>query len=129
MARQPPREPAGIRRAGERDRGCRRGGLFLGNCQPGIHRSGKAPGRPWIARRLGLDDAVTGVVVISVEATGPAARAGIRPRDVITHVQDDAVASTSQFRAAVRRHDPKDGARLVVRSGSMRRIVFLQLRE
>jgi serine protease Do len=82
-----------------------------------------------IARQLGLDEAVAGVVVTSVEPTGPAARAGLRSRDVITHVQDDQVSNTSQFRSALRRHDLKDGVRLVVRSGSMRRFVFLQLLE
>jgi serine protease Do len=82
-----------------------------------------------IGRQLDLDEAVAGVVVTSVEPTRPAARAGIRTRDVITHVQDDQVANTSQFRSALRRHDLKEGIRLVVRSGSMRRFVFLQLLE
>ena len=41
---------------------------------------------PDVQRRLRLDDAVTGAVVVDVEATSPAARAGIMAGDVITRV-------------------------------------------
>lgn len=80
------------------------------------------------ARRFGVDADVSGVVVTGVEPLGPAARAGLRPGDVITHVHDTAVQNQGQFRRALRKFDLSEGVRLSVQSGPRLRYVFLQIR-
>jgi len=84
---------------------------------------------PELAARLGMDESVSGVVVTGVEPLGPAARAGIRVRDVITEVQGEPVETPRDLRRELRRHDLSEGVRLVVRSGSTRRFVFLQIED
>ncbi len=83
---------------------------------------------PAIAARLGLEDGVAGVVVTEVEPLGPAARAGLRPGDVITSVENDLVADEGDFVSALRRHTVDDGVRLTVRRGELRHFVWLQRR-
>jgi serine protease Do len=84
---------------------------------------------PQIAAQLGYDEDVTGVVVTNVEPLGPAARAGLRTRDVIVSVQGENVENVRQFNRVLERRELKAGVRIVVRSGDAKRFVFLQLPE
>src|SRR6185437_2214838 len=47
----------------------------------------------------------TGLYIDSIEASGPAAKAGLRQGDVITSVDEYAVESTARFRELLSRHD------------------------
>jgi len=81
-----------------------------------------------IAAQLGID-IDNGVLVTGVEPFSVAARAGLRTRDVITHVQDEPVKTVREFMRELRKHDLEQGVRLTVRSGSAQRFVFLQSRK
>ena len=61
------------------------------------------------AEGLGIDPATKGVLVSSVDAGSPAARAGIRPKDVITEANDKKTPSVTAF----------DGAVSALKSGEM----------
>lgn len=80
---------------------------------------------PEIARQLGHDQP-EGVVVIGVEPNGPAAKAGIRSKDIILSVGNQAIRSVEEFQAAVRKPDLKQGLRLQLRSDGVRRYVLLK---
>ena len=60
---------------------------------------------PEIASELGVS-ATSGVVVLSVVANGPAAKAGIQPGDVITAVDGHAVSDVEDFLATLRTDHP-----------------------
>jgi serine protease DegQ len=60
-----------------------------------------------IARQLGLDQ-TDGVLVLETVSGGPAARAGIRPGDVIRAVDGKQTASVEDFFAALRARKPGD---------------------
>jgi serine protease Do len=51
---------------------------------------------PEVARRFRLDDGVEGVLIVSVEPQSPAARAGLRPGDVVTRINRQPVSSVNQ---------------------------------
>lgn len=53
------------------------------------------------ARRFRLDEGVSGVVVVEVSPNSSAARAGIRPGDLITRVGDKEITSERDFRKAI----------------------------
>ena len=57
--------------------------------------------------RAGLG--VNGVVVVAVDQDGPAARALIKPRDVIVQVDDEPVKDVATFREAMKKGDPAKG--------------------
>ena len=78
-----------------------------------------------MSQQLGTD-AEYGVVVTSVDPLSAGGRAGLRVRDVITHVQDTAVHGTREFRKALGTHDLTKGVRLTVRTGDAQRFVFLK---
>lgn len=80
---------------------------------------------PDIARQIGEDPDLRGVLVAEVEPLSPAARAGIRVRDVITEVQGEPVSDVNDFKRLLRSHDLDRGVRLTVRSGGAQRFVFL----
>jgi len=80
-----------------------------------------------MARRLGLD-IEGGVLITDVEPFSAAARAGLRPRDVIVEVQGRRVETVRAFRGALQRSDLEEGVRLTVHSGAGRRFVFLEVR-
>jgi S1-C subfamily serine protease len=67
---------------------------------------GLQPGEltPEIARQLHVTG--DGVVVYAVASGGPAARAGIRPGDVLTKVGNKRINSAEELLAALREHDP-----------------------
>jgi serine protease Do len=81
---------------------------------------------PDLARQLGLDPAQKGVLVTGVSPLGPAERAGLQSKDVITRVQDQPVRDVDQLRQALSRDDLKKGVRLRVMTNGSRHFVFLQ---
>jgi S1-C subfamily serine protease len=66
------------------------------------------------------------VVVIAVDKSTPAARKGIKPGDVITSVNQQAIASPQQFRDALKNADLKKGVAVKLLSGSTTRVEVLQ---
>ena len=75
-------------------------------------------------QRLGLDESVKGVVITEVAPRSPAARAGLRPGDVIAEVDRNKVASTGDFSKAI---DKADGPLLLlVRRGEATTYVALR---
>ena len=69
-----------------------------------------------IARELHVT--VGGVLVYALAPDGPAAKAGIRPGDVLTAVGGQKVASVEELFAALRQHDPGEGVAIsYVRDG------------
>jgi len=60
----------------------------------------------------------SGVAIAAVDRTGPAARAGLRPGDVVTAVNGQKVESTQSLIRAVAAITPGGSARLTVRRGS-----------
>jgi serine protease DegQ len=62
---------------------------------------------PEIAQQLGVSQ-TQGVVVLDVVDGGPAAKAGLRPGDVITAVDGKQVATVEDFLAVLRPHRPGD---------------------
>ncbi len=82
---------------------------------------------PAEAKQLGLEG-TNGVLVESVEPFGPAAMAGVRVNDVILQVQGKPVTNVAQFHEVASKIDLKKGARLMVKTGSMQRFVFIQIR-
>lgn len=61
---------------------------------------------PEIARELHTSEG--GVLVYALAPDGPAAKAGIRPGDVLTAVGDQKITTVEELFAALRRHDPGD---------------------
>ncbi len=80
---------------------------------------------PEIAEQLGLKQS-KGVVVTEVEPFGIAAKAGLRPGDVILAIQNAPVEKVSEFNQAIRKHDLKKGIRLTVLTEGMKRFVILK---
>jgi serine protease Do len=81
---------------------------------------------PQLRRRTGLPDDAAGAVVMEVAPGSLAAKADLRPGDVIVDVQGQAVKSAEEARAELTRQDPVKGVRLRVQRGEMSRFVFLK---
>ena len=77
---------------------------YLG-LQPGVLTS-------QIAGRLGVKQ--NGVAVYTVTPDGPAAKAGIRPGDVLTAVAGQKIATVEELFAALRQHQPGESVEYLV---------------
>jgi len=80
------------------------------------------------ARQFELPD-TEGALVTEVDATGPAALAGIQAGDVIVDVQGTKVRNAREFREQVQHADLAQGIRMVVKNAAGQRFVFLQERQ
>jgi len=72
---------------------------------------------PRVARQLGLPRDATGVVVVDVDPSSPAAAAGLRAGDVIQRVNRQPVESVADFNRLVRQAEGKPVLLLVNRGG------------
>jgi len=81
-----------------------------------------------LARRLGYEKNVSGVVVTQVESGSLADRAEIRAGDVIVSVDDRQVASVEDFRTATDRADLERGMRLRILRGGFSQYVVIKSR-
>ncbi len=79
-----------------------------------------------IAARLRLQSDEQGDVATQVEPASMAEKPGIRPGDVVVAVGPDRVATLSEFREALARHELEKGVRLRLRTEGMQRFVFLK---
>lgn len=68
-----------------------------------------------------------GAVVVAVEPFSPAARAGLRPGDVIVQAQGKAIGSEKDFANVAADADLEQGLRLQVFADDFRRFVFLKM--
>jgi serine protease Do len=84
-----------------------------------------APLTPDIAQELQLKPGATGVVVESVDPTGPAAEASIQRGDVIQEVNRQPVKSPDDLRAAIEKNGNKPALLLLNRRGET---VFIAVR-
>lgn len=83
---------------------------------------------PELARQLGYTENQKGVVVRDVTTGGWAARAGLKPEQVIVSVNDREVMDARGFREVLAGQDLSAGLRLQVLDGNHRRFVFLKSR-
>ena len=81
---------------------------------------------PELARQLGAD-VDGGVVVTEVRPLSPAARAGLRPRDIITRVGETRIENTRELRESLLDSGLEEGVRLTVLTGGRQRYVFLSV--
>lgn len=87
-----------------------------------------SPLSPQIAERFGIA-ADSGAIVLELEPGSPAARAGLRPGDVIVAVDGRPVDAVEQVLAALRRSGAGDRLRLTAVRGGERREVVVALEE
>ncbi len=80
---------------------------------------------PAVAEQLGMAG-TKGVVITSVKADSPAARAGLTSGMVLTQVNRQAVSSVDELMAAVTSADLEQGILLLVRTGSGSRFVIVK---
>lgn len=81
---------------------------------------------PDVARGLGLNGAIQGVVVEGVAEKSPAANAGIEVGDVIEKVGNRPVTSAQEFQAALKNVSLKDGVALHLRNAAGRKLIVLR---
>ncbi|MGM0487139.1 MAG: DegQ family serine endoprotease [Planctomycetota bacterium] len=81
---------------------------------------------PELAEQAGVDTDEEGVIVAAVARGSVAARAGLRPGDVIVAVGNSSIANVADFRQAVDEEKLKEGIRLQVKRQGMRRFVVLK---
>jgi S1-C subfamily serine protease len=72
---------------------------------------------PQIQKQLGLDRD-QGVVIVEVDASGPAQKAGLQRGDVILMIGSQQVSSAAEARAAILDHEPGDSVSVRVLRGS-----------
>jgi len=80
-----------------------------------------------IAKRLGVDESIKGVVVRKIEPGSAADRAGIRANDVITEVDDSAVTSVASFSKAIGQLKKGETAIVVVQRGERSVIIEMPI--
>jgi S1-C subfamily serine protease len=76
-----------------------------------------APLTPQVVQQLGVGTD-QGVLVLDVVQGGPAAQAGMQPGDVITEFDGKSVATEEDFLAELRKVDPGQPVKVVVKRGS-----------
>lgn len=81
-----------------------------------------------IAEQLGID-ASTGVVVLSVDRTGPAGRADIRPGDVLESMEGQALSAPEKLLSELRSRNPGDTVGFTVKRGSESLDIKVELSE
>ncbi len=81
------------------------------------------------AAAFGLDPKTEGVLIETVEANGPGARAGLQPGDVITAFNGKPVTSSSEFQRQVARSPIGTNATLTIRRGGKTMTVTARLEE
>ena len=81
---------------------------------------------PDLKQQLGIPPSQSGLLVAQVEPFSPAARAGMRPRDVIIEIQGELVGDMADFRRILSQHNLEQGVRLTVQNGDNQRFVFLK---
>src|SRR5579884_573625 len=75
------------------------------------------PITPELAEQLGIPNVKKGLVVMSVDPTGPAAEAGIQAGDVLVEINRQAVNSVEDVRAALRKSGNRPALVLINRGG------------
>ena len=83
---------------------------------------------PEVAQALGYQ-VQAGALVTAVDPTGAGARAGIAVEDLIVNVQGQEVQTAREFWRVVGKCDLSKGIRLIVQHESMRRFVFIQVKD
>jgi len=73
---------------------------------------------PAIAAQLGIEGAISGVVVIEVVGGSPAEQVGLQSRDVITEIDGQPLTTESSLAEIVNTHRPGDTITLTVMRGS-----------
>ncbi|MFQ5505485.1 MAG: PDZ domain-containing protein, partial [Planctomycetota bacterium] len=81
---------------------------------------------PALARQLGYEEAVQGVVVTQVAPGGFAARAGVQAKDVIVAVGGEPVRNQREFHREMSKQELGRGVRLDIRRAGARLFLFLQ---
>lgn len=81
------------------------------------------PLTPEVAKSIGVDEDTKGVVVRKVEPGRAAERAGIRPNDVITEIDDNAITSVASFSKAIKQIKSGETAIVVIQRGERSVIV------
>jgi serine protease Do len=79
-----------------------------------------------MARELGYSRGQRGVVVTDIDPSGLAARAGIRPGDMVVSIGGQVIESIADFRQAVAKLEPEGGIRLQIERDGVRRFVFIR---
>jgi len=83
---------------------------------------------PSLTARLGLPDGLQGVVISKVQPASVAARAGMRPGEVITEVGSRSISTVGEFRELLGKRDLSEGVRMTIQTPRGRRYVFLRAR-
>jgi serine protease Do len=78
-----------------------------------------------LADQYGLNEK-SGAVVTSVDPNSPAAQAGIKPGDVITHVNHHAVSNSEQLDRVLAKADPKAGIQFQIENNLGSELVFVK---
>ena len=81
---------------------------------------------PELRKRLGLQDASVGVVIVGVEPGSPAARVGIQPGDVLEQVGNEAIESAEEAAERLGAADLEKGVRVRVIRDGVGRFVILE---
>jgi len=81
---------------------------------------------PQVAKRLNLPES-SGVVVVEVVDSGPAADAGLQSGDIITKVDDTSIDKVIDLLTVLRKHEPGDEVALTVTRGDGQESITVNL--